>query len=68
MIRPLALLPFLAVLVLAACSQPAAPAAPAAATAPFDVVETGIPALQAALREGRVTSRELTARIAQTFS
>ena len=62
MIRPLALLPFLAVLVLAACSQPAAPAAPAAATAPFDVVETGIPALQAALREGRVTSRELTAR------
>ena len=61
MIRPLALLPLAAALALAACSQPAAPAAPAAA-APFDVVETGIPDLQAALREGRVTSRELTAR------
>ena len=61
MIRPLALLPLAAVLALAACSRPAAPAAPAAA-APFDVVETGIPELQAALREGRVTSRELTAR------
>jgi amidase len=61
MIRPRAVLPLLGVLTLAACSQPAAPAAPAA-TAPFNIVETGIPELQAALREGRVTSRELTAR------
>lgn len=61
MMRPRAVLPLLCVLILAACSQPAAPAAPAA-TAPFDIVETGIPELQAALREGRVTSRELTAR------
>ncbi len=61
MIRPLAVLPLFGVLILAACSQPAAPAAPAATT-PFNIVETGIPELQAALREGRVTSRELTAR------
>ncbi len=61
MTRPLALLPLVAALALAACSQTSAPAAPEA-TAPFDVVETGIPELQAALREGRVTSRELTAR------
>ena len=60
MTRPLALLPLVAALALAACSQTSAPAAPEA-TAPFDVVETGIPELQAALREGRVTSRELTA-------
>ncbi|MDQ8155469.1 MAG: amidase family protein [Gemmatimonadota bacterium] len=32
---------------------------PAPARAPFDVVEAGIPQLQAALSEGRVTSREL---------
>jgi len=59
--RPCAVLPLLGGLMLAACGQPAAPAAPAAA-APFDVVEMGIPEIQAALREGRVTSRELTAR------
>ncbi|MCC6989590.1 MAG: amidase [Acidobacteria bacterium] len=61
MIRPRTVLLLVGTLTLAACSQPAAPAAPAA-TAPFDIVETGIPELQAALREGRVTSRELTAR------
>jgi amidase len=61
MTRPQTLLILLACGVLAACGQPPAPAAPAAA-APFNVVETGIPELQAALREGRVTSRQLTAR------
>ena len=59
--RPLAVLPLLGGLLLTACGQPAAPAAPVVA-ARFDVVETGIPEMQAALREGRVTSRELTTR------
>jgi len=59
--RPLAVLPFLGSLMLAACGQPAVPAVPAPA-APFDVVETDIATIQTALREGRVTSRELTAR------
>jgi len=40
-------------------SDPGRPAAPPAG---FDVVETGIPDLQAALREGRITSRQLTVK------
>ncbi|MBL8135582.1 MAG: amidase [Acidobacteria bacterium] len=51
-----------ALVVTAACQGGTAPPAAPAAAAPFNVVETGIPELQAALREGRVTSRELTAR------
>src|ERR671912_426528 len=39
-------------------SAPAAPAMPPAA-GPFSVVETGIPELQVALGDGRVTSRQL---------
>ncbi len=46
----------------AACTPPPA-TPPAAATAPpFQIVETGIPELQKALGDGRITSRELTAR------
>ncbi|MGE0463786.1 MAG: amidase family protein [Vicinamibacterales bacterium] len=40
-----------------ACSQPAAP--PPAPSAPFSVVEATIPEMQAAMREGRTTSREI---------
>lgn len=45
------------VLLSAACA-PARPAAPSTA-APFDIVEATIPQMQAAMAEGRVTSREL---------
>jgi len=51
-----------ALVVTAACQGGTAPPAAPAAAAPFNVVETGIPELQAALREGRVTSRQLTAQ------
>jgi amidase len=49
--------------VMLSCGSACAPAPPppAPSTAPFDVVETSIPALQAALKEGRITSRQLVA-------
>ena len=43
-------------LVAAACTTPAPPPPPAA---PFSVVEASIPDMQAALRDGRTTSREI---------
>jgi amidase len=49
------LVPF--ALLIAACSQPPAPAP--AQNAPFSVVETSIGDMQAAMREGRTTSREI---------
>jgi len=47
----------LAVCLVAACSQPQAPAP--APKAPFPVVEASIADMQAAMREGRTTSREI---------
>ena len=52
--RPALLGVALAMLVALGCARPMA------ATRPFTVVETGIPELQRALRDGRVTSRRLT--------
>jgi amidase len=45
-----------------ACGGSPPPPATTAAAAPFSIVETGIPELQAAMQSGRVTSREITAR------
>jgi amidase len=47
-----------AALAAASCSAPA-PTAPAPAAPPFSVVEASIPDMQAALREGRTTSRAI---------
>ena len=41
-----------------ACNRPTDASAPASA-APFTIVETGVPELQAALQSGRITSRQL---------
>ena len=57
--RTLALLVSLAAAVLTMPAQAQRRPSPPPARAPFDVVEATIPQLQAALTEGRVTSREL---------
>jgi len=51
-----------ALAVTVACGGATPPPSTAPAAAPFEVVETDIATIQAALREGRVTSRQLTAR------
>ncbi len=51
---------FTAMVLLGSACAPAPPP-PAASTAPFSVVETSIPQLQAALKDGRITSHQLVA-------
>ena len=50
---------FLSLVCLTAACAPAAPPAPDTARTPFSVVEATIPEMQAAMQEGRTTSREI---------
>ena len=60
MTRLIARLPLVLCVALVGCGRPAAtPTAPVAA---FDVVEAGIPEIQAALQSGRLTSRQQIGR------
>ena len=69
MTRRLAAVPLVMCLGLVGCGGPATtPPAPAAPVAAFDVVEAGVPEIQAALRSGRITSRQLTALYLQRIA
>ncbi len=69
MTRRLAAVPLMICVGLVGCGGAATtPATPAAPVTAFDVVEAGIPEIQAALQSGRVTSRQLTAQYLQRIA
>ena len=69
MTRRFAAVPLVICVGLVGCGGPATtPAVPAAPVAAFNVVEAGIPEIQAALQSGRITSRQLTAQYLQRIA